>query len=423
MLIQCLGLDHNTADIFLREKLALNEVEIKRFLEQNISEDKAQELIILSTCNRVEIYAVADKNVLIELQTALAEFCKIDIQEIVSSTYKLTDKEVIDHLFRVAAGLESLALGESQILGQITRAYELAHSVGVTGKLLSKLFQNAIHAGKRVHTETAIGDNSITVPSLAVKLARKHFPDFANINVLLLGAGEMAELAVEAFRKRGSENFYVLSRTLVSACKLADRWQGEAGTMEMLEETLQKADVLVSSSSAPHKLIDKQLITKVMKTRPERPLVILDIAVPRDVESDVNTIDHVNLYDIDSLRDGIEESQKAHILEIPKAEKIIRDECQAFTEFLATLKVVPVIIEIRQQAEDIREAELEKTLNHLPELSPEDRNRIAAMTHSIVNKIMHNPTIQLRENAAEDQMENIAYIVRELFGTNSPNHK
>lgn len=423
MLIQCLGVSHNTADIFLREKLALNEEEIIQFLDQNISKDKGQEMIVLSTCNRVEIYAVADKNILNPLNTALSELRNIDIQETVSSFYKLTDKKVIDHLFRVAAGLESLALGESQILGQITKAYALAHSAGATGILLSKLFQNAIHTGKRVRTETAIGDKSITVPSLAAKLARKHFSDFTNIKVLLLGAGKMAELTVGAFWKRGAKSFYVLSRTLASACKLAEHWQGEAGTMEMLDETLQKVDVLVSSSSAPHKLIDKQLVAKVMEARPERPLVILDIAVPRDVESDVSTIGNVHLYDIDSIRDDVEESQKARIQEIPNAEKIIRNERQAFMEFLETLKVVPVIREIRQQAEHIREVELEKTLNRLPDLSPEDQNHIVAMTHSIVNKIMHSPTVQLRGKAAEDQVENLTYIVRELFGISNPNRK
>ena len=420
MLIQCLGLSHSTADIFLREKIALNEQEIKQFLDQNISVDHAQEIIVLSTCNRVEIYAVAEQNILDDLQAALSEFCNIDNKEFDSSFYKLTDNNAISHLFSVAAGLESLALGESQILGQITRAYELAHSVGATGKLLSKLFQNAIHVGKRVRTETAIGDNSITVPSLAVKLARKHFSDFTNTKVLLLGAGEMAELAVEALRKRGAEKFYVLSRTLEKACELAKNWQGKAGTMEMLEETLQKVDVLVSSSSAPHILIDKKLVAKIMKTRSERPLVILDIAVPRDVESSVNVIDNVHLYDIDSIRDGVAESQKARIQEIPNAEKIIRDEHQAFMEFLETLKIVPIIKEIRQKAEHIRKTELEKTLKRLPELSSEAQDHIVVMTQSIVNQIMHSPTAHLREKAAGDQVENLTEIVRELFGISNP---
>ena len=420
MLIQCLGLSHNTADISVREKIALNEEQIKQFLKQNISEGTVQEIIVLSTCNRVEIYAAADENKLDELQKSLFDFCKIEDQDLASTFYKLFDKDTINHLFRVTAGLESLALGESQIIGQISKAYKLAHSAGATGKLLSKLFQNAMRVGKRVHTETAIGDKSITVPSLAVKLARKHFSDFTNTKVLLLGAGEMAELAVEAFRKRGADNFYVLSRTLAKACELAEPWQGKAGTMEMLEETLQQVDVLVSSSSAPHILIDKQLVVKVMKTRPDRPLVILDIAVPRDVDSDVNVIDNVYLYDIDSIRDGVEESQKARIKEIPKVEKIIRYESQLFIEFLETLKIVPVIKEIRQKAEYIRETEVEKTLSSLPELSAEAQDHIIAMTRSIVNQIMHSPTVHLREKAGNDNSETLSDLVRELFGISRP---
>lgn len=421
MLIQSTGLSHHTADISIREKLALSEEDAKKFILDTMATLKLEEMAVLSTCNRVEIYAIAEENKLTELQSALLEFCNVEQSIFPDSFYKLTNHQVVAHLFRVAAGLDSLALGEPQILGQVTNAYEISRSANAAGKLISKLFQTAVHAGKRVRSETAIGERSITVSSLSAKLAKKHFDTFEDLKILLLGAGEMAELAIEAFRKRGASDFTVLSRTLESACILADRWKGEAGTMEMLEDSLEKADIIVSSSSAPHILIDAEMINRIIPAKPERPMIILDIAVPRDVSPEVGDFKNIHLYNIDSLRDGVEDSQQARSREVPKAEVILDEEYKEFMEFISSLKILPLIKELRKQVDEIRAAELEKTLNQIPDLTPEIREKIKGMSHSIVNKILHNPTVSLRENSDNERVDELSFMVRELFGIKDPN--
>jgi len=234
----------------------------------------------------------------------------------------------------------------------------------------------------------------------------------------LLGAGEMAELAVEALKIRGAKQFGVISRTISSACSLAEKWDGQAGTMENLSGALETTDILISSTSAPHTIIHRKMIEKAMESRQDRPMVIIDIAVPRDVASNVNVVENVNLYDIDDLNCGVEKAIGNRESEIPKVEKIIDDEYQAFKEYFATLDVVPVIVEMRQQANSIRQKELEKTLRKLEGLKPEDKEQIKALTHSIVQKIMHGPTVFLREEANGPNGEKFANAASAIFGLN-----
>lgn len=418
MRLQCLGINHRTAEVYVREKLAFQEGEIGEFLEKAKSSLGVDiyEALILSTCNRVEIYAVADRPVFDALIELLTRERGIPLDGLSEYFYRLVDEQVVSHLLRVSAGMDSMVLGEPQILGQVTEAYEMGLRYGGSGKVLSKLFQAAIYTGKRVRTETAIGRNSVSVSSLAARRASEIVPDLKTAQITLLGAGEMAELAVEAFRKRGVEKFFVISRTINSACGLAERWDGQAGTLENLAGALESTDILITSTSAPHTLIHEDMILQVMAKRPERPIVVIDIAVPRDVVPEVGEIPGVRLFDIDNLNQGVEESLAGRVGEVPLVEQIIEEEYGEFNSYYATLKVVPVIAEMRKQADSIREQELEKTLKHLNSLGENEQAKIAAMTRSIVQKILHVPTTRLKEAAVGPEGEKYAKAAKALFG-------
>jgi len=416
MEIICVGFSHTTTTIDVRERLAFDQQAISDFVFGLERTSQVEEVVVISTCNRVEIYLVTEQISFDEVITQLANQFSIPETEIRELAYQLVNQQVVAHLFRVASGLDSMVLGEPQILGQVTEAYQTAVELGTVGPRLSKLFLSAIHTGKRVRTETSIGEKSLSVSSLAVSLALKHVPAVERTQVALLGAGEMAELAVEGFRKRGVQTFFVISRTLASACKLAERWQGDAGTLDMLGDVLKDSDILVSSSSAPHILVHPNLIRRVMEHRPDRPLVVLDIAVPRDVDPKVGEIPGVRLYDIDDLSEGVAVSLSAREREVPKAEKILDEEYHLFLAYLATLKVVPVIKQIREHAEEIREVEMDKMFRRHPDLPPEVREQIHLMTRSMVKKILHTPTVRLREEAAGSRVEQFEMVTRQLFG-------
>jgi glutamyl-tRNA reductase len=309
MHIHCLGLNHTTAPIQLREKLSLSEDQVRAALARlgcgGIH--SIAELIILSTCNRVELYAVSSQNSFSALENFLSETRAVSTSELKPYLYHFVDSDAVAHLFKVAAGLDSLVLGEPQILGQVTRSLELARGQNSAGSLLNRLFQSAIHAGKRVRTETTISCNSASVSSLAASVAEKNVRDVKQAQVVVLGAGEMAELAVEALRKRGVDKIRVINRTLERAQALAQRWGAEAATFEFLEEALCETDILISSTGAPHIILSAEMVRLAMQSRPHRPLVLLDTAVPRDIAPEVAEIPHVRLFDIDHLNTHLEQ--------------------------------------------------------------------------------------------------------------------
>ncbi len=423
MRLHCLGINYQSADVNIRELLAFRPEQTQDFWNyiQKEYNDLLDECVILSTCNRVEIYAVSQSPIFEKLEEALLKFQKIDASLIEDLFYKRVDEQVIAHLMRVSAGLDSMVLGEPQILGQVTDAYKLGLELKICGKVLSKLFQSAIRAGKRVRTETDISKNSMSVSSLAAKMVEQSVADIKNIQITLLGAGQMAELAVEALKKRGVKNFLVISRTISSACGLAEKWNGRAGSFDKLAGALEETDVLISSTSAPHTLIHREMIEKLMAKRSDRPMVIIDIAVPRDVASDVAEVENVKLYDIDTLNHDIEKAIEGREREIPKVEQIIDYEYQEFKDFFHSLRYIPVIAGMRQHADGIRQRELDKTLKKMHYLNPKDQERIKALTHSIVQKILHEPTVKLREEAKGSNGERYAFAVSELFGLNNKN--
>jgi glutamyl-tRNA reductase len=373
-------------------------------------------MVLLSTCNRTELYAVSPRLEAEDLELFLSETRGISGDDFRPYLYHYCDEDAIRHLLRVASGLDSLVLGEPQILGQVTNALEMARGAGSSGPLLSRLFQSAIHAGKRARTETHIARNPASVSSLAASLAEKSVRNLAHAQIVILGAGEMAELAVEALRKRGAVKVLVLNRTLERAEALAKRWQAEASTFERMGEALCAADVLISSTGAPHTIIDPGMVSRSMAERPSRPLVMIDIAVPRDIDSNCNQIANVKVYDMDSLHARLEHSLSEREAQVPKVEAILKEEQARFMAYFSSLDMLPLIAEVRQQAEGIRQAELNKTLRRMPDLSEFERERIEALTLALVKKLLDTPTNRLRSEANTPNAPEYAQVARTLFG-------
>lgn len=421
MHIYCLGLNHRTASLHLRERLAFTEEQIRAALARLGCGDGlpgVSEMAILSTCNRVEIYAVAPQPAFEALEDFLAETHALPPEEVRPSLYRLADQAAVHHLLRVAAGLDSLVVGEPQILGQVTQALELARGQNTAGPLLSRLFQTAIHAGKRVRSETYISRNPASVSSLAASLIERAIPHLKQAQVVVLGAGEMAELAVEALRKRGVERIRVVNRTLERARHLAERWQAEALSFEHLEQALVEADILIASTAAPHTLIHKPMVTRVMQSRPHRPLVAVDIAVPRNIDPEIAYIPGVHLYDMDSLHHLLEQSLTQRLQEVPAAEAILAQEEAEYMEYLASLDMLSLIADLHQQAEAIRQAELEKTLRRLPQLSQAERQHIEALSKALVKKVLNTPILRLKAAATTANAPCFAAATRSLFSLN-----
>ena len=419
--IQCLGLNHNTATVALREQLAFTPHRLDTALARlgcgdDPAWDNLRELVILSTCNRVELYAITAGPSFDQLGTFLADIQEIHLSKLSTAFYHLLDEEAVDHLLNVAAGLDSVVLGEPQILGQVADAYAAARRNGSVGKILSRLFQSAIQAGKRARTETAIGHYPASIASVAIKLISETVPDISSSRIMVLGAGEMAELAVEALRKRGANQIMVVNRTLQRAQELASRWNGQAATLEMLIELLPDTDIVITSTGAPHTVIHKSMVEKSMRQRSHHPIVFMDIAVPRDVDADVKDVPGVRLFDMDTLSQQLETTLAHRKAEVPRVQEILAEERARFLDYLATLDLLPLIIELRQQVNAIRQAELDKAIRRMTDLPPEAEQRIDALTKSIVQKILHNPTIRLREVAGSSDARDYADITRRLFG-------
>ncbi len=422
MPVVCLGLNHKTAPLHLREQLAFSADQARAALARLGCGPQAgglRELVVLSTCNRMELYAHAAEGEAATVREALFALLEaahgLSLQAQHGHFYWLRDLDAARHLFRVAAGLDSLVIGEPQILGQVTQALELARGQGAVGPLLERLFQQAIHTGKRARSETRISHNPASVASLAAAQAQRAVGALSAAQVVVLGAGEMAELAVEALRKRGAERVLVVNRTLARARQLAERWGGEAATFEQLEEALQRADVLISSTGAPHTLVHVDMAARALWPRPHRPLVVVDIAVPRDVDPAVGQLPNVHLYDMDSLNRHLQDSLAERRREAPRVEAIVAEELETFAAWLRSLEVLPLIAEWSARAEALRQAEVEKTLRRLPGLSAEEQARIEKMSRALVKKLLAPALRQLRLEAGGPQAAEYASVVRRLF--------
>ena len=421
--ILCLGMNHTTASVALREQLAFTQQnletelgKIRDWLVSGSDLSEIKELVILSTCNRVELYAVAHQPTFDSLETFLEETRKCRKTDFSDATYRLSDHDAVQHLLEVAAGLDSMVVGEPQILGQVSDAYSAARGKGTTGKILSRLFETAIRTGKRARTETTISKNPASIASIAASLIAEKVPDLPSAKIMILGAGEMAELAIEALRKRGAQSILVVNRTFKHAEELAQRWDGKAAMLDTMLDHLPDMDIVITSTGAPHLVLQSSMVEQAMRNRSKRRLVIVDIAVPRDVDPHVKTIPGVYLYDLDMLTSYLEFNIAQRESEVPKVRAIIFEERTAFGEFLVSLNVVPLICDIHQQADIIRQDELRKTIRRLPGLTPEMEHHLEVLTKSIVTKILHSPTSRLRAEANGQNAADYAKVARALFG-------
>ncbi len=412
------GLSHKTAPIEIRERLTFPAHKQAEALARLTSSDAIAEAVIISTCNRTEIYAVAagaDAGVdaVIDFMT---EYHSLDRHELVRSLYLNHGESVVRHLFRVVASLDSMVIGEAQILGQVKEAYDHALNNGATGKVFNKLFRQSFEVGKRVRTETEIGENAVSISYAAIELAKKVFDTLEGRTILVLGAGKMSELTAKHLVSQGVKSVLVANRTFERAQELAERFNGEAIRYDDLYERMHDADIVISSTAATHYVITKEHVAKSMRGRGGRPLFLIDIAVPRDIEPAVNDLSNVFLYDIDDLSGVVESNLEERMREARRAEVIIEDEFAAFARWRESLEVQPTVAAIRARADVIRQAELEKACKRLGNLSEKDIETINALTCAIVNKMLHGPTQRLKQAAeAKDGYEYIE-TARHLYG-------
>lgn len=423
MFIILVGLNHRSAPVEVRERLAVPESKFPEMLRMIKNLPGIEGCIVLSTCNRLEIYAtVRDiqpgikniRNFLNQLwlrsQDAGEEMEPLD-----SYLYTQSCQEAISHLFRVAAGLDSMIIGESQILGQVREAYEKALSAKVTNGVINTLFQQAISIGKRVRSETSIGNHAVSIGYAAVEMAKQLLKDLKGQSVLIVGAGEIGELAVRHLVACGATSVMVSNRSYERALALAEEFHGVAKRFSELEQSIAEADIVICCTAACHYVIHQQQVAQAMRLRGKRPLLIIDIAVPRDVEPEVGTIEGVHLYDIDDLEMVVDQNLKHRRSEAAKAERIIAEEYEKFGCWLETLSLIPTIVALQEKAERIKQAELKRARNRLGSISPREEKVISSMANSIVNRLLYDPVMELKAGARSYKGHLYAKVLQTLF--------
>lgn len=415
------GLSHKTAPVEIREKVAFSPTAMADPLRQMMALDAVSEGIIVSTCNRVELYAVSrepERGVL-QLKHFLADFHAVPFDRLEEHLYDYIGEDAIRHVLRVAASLDSMVIGEPQILGQIKTAYGYAREFKTAGLILNRFMHKAFSVAKRVRTETAIASNAVSVSFAAVELARKIFDRLENKTVMLIGAGEMCELAAKHFINCGVAEVMVTNRTFARAEKLAAEFKGRAVAFENFRDQLHKVDIVLSSTGAPDYVLEASKLAEVIKLRRNKPMFLIDIAVPRDIEPKANKIDNIYLYDVDDLQGVVQSNIKERHKEAAKAEAIIDVEINQFYRWLSTLEVKPTIVSLRNKLEALRQSEVQKTLTNLG-ADDKTTKAIEALTRALVNKILHQPTSILKD--AQNLADGDVYIdaVRTLFALPAP---
>jgi glutamyl-tRNA reductase len=412
------GLNHRSAPVELRETLAIEEDKQRELLRDLLDGGVVDEVVVISTCNRVEVYGVAD----VPGEARAAAFrrlCRhrgLDPAAVEPLLYTHVDGDAVHHTFRVSASLDSMMLGEPQILGQVKDAFALAQSCQTVGPTLHTLFSQAFAVAKRVRTETEIGRHAVSVSFAAVELARKIFTGLAGKAVLVVGAGEMSELAAHHLVEEGAFPLYVTNRTLARAQELARALSGTALPFDELPTALASVDIVVTSTGAPEPVISREMVARAVQGRGNRPLFFIDIAVPRDVEASVDTLDDVYCYDIDDLKQVVDANLRERGREAQRAEGLVEREVAKFRARLSDVEVIPTIVSLRDRLEGIRAGEVRKALSRLPDASPETRAALEALSTAIVNKILHAPITKLRESSRAGSGRSWTELVHGLFG-------
>lgn len=418
MKILVIGLNHKTADVEVRERIAFNGQKLEEGLLRIRELPGVDEAVILSTCNRVEIYSdVKDPEQASDsIISFLSDFHGIDKGVIKNALYTFSDNDAVIHLFRVASSLDSMVVGEPQILGQIKDAFEFALQKKTTGILLNRLMKKAISVAKRVRTETRIAENAVSISFAAAELARKIFTDLWEMSFMLLGAGEMAELAAKHMMSFGIKEVIVVNRTYERGCELAKEFDGRAARFEDLMKEMVHTDIIICSTGASSYVLKKDDMIRIMKERKQKPVFIIDISVPRNIDPEINDLDNVYLYDIDDLHGVVDANILERKKEAEKADLIIQEEIEGFKKWLNSLDSVPTIVAIREKAEAIKRDELERLTNRFPDLGEKERKAIEYMASAIVNKLIHPPTIALKEDSEDKEI--LIATIKKLYGIN-----
>jgi glutamyl-tRNA reductase len=410
------GLNHKTAPLAIRERLAFDGPKLKDGLLALKELPGIDEVALISTCNRVEIYAsVKDGPAAFEeIKAFLSGFHNIPVAEFADNLYVHYSEDAMRHLLRVASSLDSMVVGEPQILGQIKDAFEIALAGRTTGFILNRLLKKAISTAKRVRTETKIAENAVSISYAAVELAKKIFGSLESKAVMLLGAGEMAELAARHLMNNGVSNIKIANRTYERGCEMAKEFCGLPVHFEDLQKEMPSVDILICSTNAPSYVILKGMMEQIMKERKFRPVFLIDISVPRNIDPDTNKIDNVYLYNIDDLQQVVGSNMLERQKEALKAESIVDEEIEKFSRWMSSLESIPVIIALRQKAEDIKRDEIEKFRKGFPAIDSEVLEAVERLANTITNKLMHGPTVAMKESAEDRDL--MVYIAKKLYG-------
>jgi glutamyl-tRNA reductase len=415
--IVVVGLSHKTAPVDVREKLSFPEAVVPDALKALMGYEGIKESLILSTCNRVELYTCVQesKKGVEQIKKFISDYHSLSPESLEQALYVHPDAQGVRHLFRVASSLDSMIVGEPQILGQLKDAFDIALTAKTTGAVLNKLLKKSISVAKRVRTETKIAESAVSISFAAVELAKKIFGNLEDKTVMLLGAGEMAELAARHLLKNGVKSVLVANRTFERAVELAEEFNGSAVRFEDFPSEMVMADILICSTGAQTCVVRHDVVHKALKDRRNKPIFMIDISVPRNIDPEVNKIDNVFLYDIDDLQGVVNTNIEGRAREAEKAEELIMQEVETYLQWERSLDAVPTIVELREKVEDIRRRELDKTLCQLNGITEDQRKAVEVLASAIVNKIMHAPIVVLKQAASGRDSNDLLAFGRKLF--------
>jgi glutamyl-tRNA reductase len=426
MRFQLIGVNHKSAPLEVRERLAIPESRLPDVCRDLTAYAGIEEGMVLSTCNRVEI-VTHTTNDGADLRGFLHEHFRLNSDELDAHLYELREKDVVRHVFRVASSLDSMVVGEAQILGQVKEAYATARAVGAIHGQLDQLLNRAFAVAKRVRTETQVGSSSVSIASVAVELAKKIFGSLQGKNVFIVGAGKMSELAARHLMAHGCASIFVSNRTYDRAIGLAQKFEGQAIRFDDLYDTCDRADIVITSTGAPHAIFRREHGEQFLARRKNRPMFFIDIAVPRDVSPEMARLDGIFTYDIDDLQQAVSSHVADRRKEAERAEEIIASEVEKFEERFAArqsaLDIVPTIVSLQDHLETIRQAEIDRVRGRLGKMTPEQEIAVEALTRGIINKVMHTPITTLKTAARESEATTVIDVVRRLFNLKGKQHE
>ncbi|HMC29697.1 MAG TPA: glutamyl-tRNA reductase [Candidatus Angelobacter sp.] len=416
MNFQLIGVNHNSAPLDVRERLAIPEAQLPDAIRTLVQQPGVDEGMVLSTCNRVEVLTSTRQGS--DLREFLCSYFGVSPDALHSHIYEFQQRDAVRHVFRVASSLDSMVVGEPQILGQVKEAYAIARGMGAVHSALEALLSRAFAVAKRIRTETAIGSSSVSISAVAVQLAQKIFGSLSDKTVYVVGAGKMAELAARHLIGNGVGTIFFSNRTHERAVQLAEAFGGQAIPFDQLHDTVNRADIVLTSTGATEPLFRREHGERLLSKRRNRPMFFIDIAVPRNVDPEMNRLDGMFVYDVDDLQAVASSNSAERKKEAERAEQIIELEVERFATRMKSLAVVPTILSLQEQCETIRQAEIDRIRGKLGKLTPEQEAAIEAMTRGIVNKLLHTPITTLKSTAAGPEAATIHDIIRRIFNLN-----